>query len=294
MELTRLGFLKLVGFATSCLAFGGSVWANSDQGGKTNFVTKPKGMLIDLTQCIGCKNCQAACQKQNQLQGGADAEELSSNAWTVVKTVEVEKGSEKVKRFVRSQCFHCLEPACASACPVKALHKTPEGPVVYDAWKCIGCRYCMVACPFGIPKYEWEKTAPLVTKCLFCSSRLKEGQQPACAAACPTKATLFGNRDELLVEAERRINNNPNKYVNYIYGLKEGGGTSFLFLSDVPFKDLGFPTNIPNTPLPDYTWEVMSKIPGIIAGGGILLTSTYLLTHKNEGESKKKIEGKEA
>lgn len=295
MELTRLGFLKLAGFVVGSLAFGSSAWAITlDENQPQLTESNAKGMLIDITKCVGCRMCQVACQKQNGLKGGEKAEELSANAWTVVKTFEINQNGKQVKRFVRNQCFHCLDPACASACLVGALRKTPEGSVIYDAWKCIGCRYCMIACPFEVPKYEWEKTAPLVTKCIFCYSRIKNGQQPACAEACPTQATLFGTRKELVQEAQKRIKENPGKYVNHIYGLEEAGGTSFIFLSDVPFEQLGFKTEITRKPLPTYTWRVLSKIPGIIVGAGAILTSTYLLTHKNEQIVEQSHQGKEA
>ncbi|KKM09600.1 hypothetical protein SY88_17985 [Clostridiales bacterium PH28_bin88] len=244
-------------------------------------------MLIDITKCVGCKMCSMACKEQNKLTGEPD-DGLGAETWTSLKVVEVEKEGQKVQKFVRQQCFHCLEPACASACPVGALMKTKEGPVIYDGSKCIGCRYCMIACPFGIPKYQWDSPFPLVRKCVFCFERLKAGEQPACAAACPMGATKFGVRSELLKEAEDRIAASPQQYVNHIYGKEEVGGTSFLYLSDVPFEALGFPTNLGNVPLPSYTWKAMSKIPGVVAGGAVFLSAAYLLnknrTQETEGQ----------
>jgi formate dehydrogenase iron-sulfur subunit len=179
--------------------------------------------------------------------------------------------------------MHCLEPACVSVCPVAALQKTAEGPVVYDEKRCIGCRYCMTACPFNIPKYEWESATPLVRKCQMCVERLAQGEQPACAKACPTGATLFGERDALIAEARRRISEQPNRYIQHIYGEHEIGGTGVLYLSDVSFAGLGFPAGLPAYPLPDRTWEVMSKVPAIAGGAAALMTFAYLLTRRQRG-----------
>jgi ferredoxin len=132
-------------------------------------------------------------------------------------------------------CMHCQDPACASACLVGALKKTALGPVTYDASKCIGCRYCLVACPFSVPRYEWTKLVPFVKKCDMCGARQAQGQAPACVEACPVGASIVGWRDEILEEAERRILGD-SKYVKHIYGSEEAGGTSVFFISDVPFE----------------------------------------------------------
>ncbi|MBN1955064.1 MAG: 4Fe-4S dicluster domain-containing protein [Anaerolineae bacterium] len=209
-----------------------------------------KGMLVDLTRCIGCRACQVACKQWNDL----PAEEtqnwgsyqnpaaLSADTWTLVEFTEVDEGDGLQWVFAKRQCMHCLHPACASACPVGAFHQTEQGAVVYDPARCIGCRYCMVVCPFGVPKLEWEEPLPFVRKCRFCVDRLEAGLEPACAKACPTDAIVFGNRDDLIAEAEERIRNQPGRYVDHVYGKDELGGTSWLYLSAVPFDKLGFPT----------------------------------------------------
>src|SRR3990172_2912936 len=182
-----------------------------------------KGILFDSTLCIGCGACYLAFKERNNLpQSAADfrKDNLSYLTYTVVK--------QSHARFVRRLCMHCETPTCASVCPVAALQKTAAGPVVYHEDRCIGCRYCMVACPFGIPKYEWNKVLPRVRKCDLCADRLTKGLPTACAEACPTKATLFGNRSELIEEARRRLSVPPGRYVNHIYGLEEVGGTSVL------------------------------------------------------------------
>ncbi|NLC78081.1 MAG: 4Fe-4S dicluster domain-containing protein [Clostridia bacterium] len=239
-------------------------------------------MLIDITKCVGCGMCSVACQAQNGLTSTQN-EELDAETWTVVKAVEVEADGEQQKRFIKNQCFHCLDPACASACLVGALEKTPTGAVVYDGDKCMGCRYCMIACPFNIPKYQWDSPFPLVRKCVFCVERLEAGEAPACASACPTKATLFGTREELVAEAVARIQSEPEKYVPHIYGLEEVGGTSVLYLSDVPFAELGFPTDLGTRPLSEYTWAALSKLPAVVIGGALVLGAAYKLS-KDRGE----------
>jgi formate dehydrogenase iron-sulfur subunit len=166
---------------------------------------------------------------------------------------------------------------------VGALQKTPEGPVIYDATRCIGCRYCMIGCPFGIPRYEWDEALPTVQKCTMCfERRLKEGREPACTAACPTGATKFGDRDALIREAESRILDHPDRYVDHIYGLEEAGGTSVLYLSSVPFADLGFETTVSDSSYPILTWNVLSKIPNVVSVAGVMLFGIWWLTGRKE------------
>lgn len=232
-------------------------------------------ILNDTTKCVGCGACVSACKEINELPAETSPRELSASTWTVV---EKRRGVN-----TRRQCMHCLDPACVSVCPVQALQKTPEGPVIYDASRCIGCRYCMVGCPFGVPKYEWDNPLPKVQKCIMCfEKRIKEGKQPACTAACPTGATLFGDRDELIHEAQRRILDHPDKYVNHIYGIDEAGGTSVLYLSAVPFTDLGFKTDMQKAPYPHLTWNVLSKLPNVVSVGGVLLLGFWWLTKRKD------------
>ncbi|MCK4299481.1 MAG: 4Fe-4S dicluster domain-containing protein, partial [Planctomycetes bacterium] len=180
-------------------------------------------MLYDSTKCVGCRACQNACKEWNRNPPEVGPG-LSSDTWTLIQVAKPEGSDERA--FLKRQCMHCLHPACVSACPVGAFQQTEQGAVVYDSDRCIGCRYCMVACPFGIPKLEWEETLPFIRKCTFCVDRLEDGLEPACAAACPVGAIAFGERDSLIAEAEDRIRNNPDRYVNHIYGKDELGGTS--------------------------------------------------------------------
>jgi formate dehydrogenase iron-sulfur subunit len=232
-------------------------------------------LLIDLTRCIGCEACVWACKESNGLPREEGVGKLSAATWSALER----HGDVAVRR----QCMHCLEPACASVCPVGALYKTAEGPVVYDENRCIGCRYCMVGCPFGVPKYEWSSPLPKVKKCLFCfENRLAQGRQPACAEACPTGATLFGDRDALLEEAQRRLAAEPGRYVPRIYGQHEAGGTSMLYLSSVPFEELGFKTQLSTGSYPGLSWEVLSKLPNVVSVGGVLLAGIWWITGRRD------------
>lgn len=228
-----------------------------------------KAILVDITKCIGCRSCEQACKQIHGFPMETEAK-LSATALTVVE--------ERGDRFVRRMCMHCEDPACASACLVGALRKTGFGPVTYDAAKCIGCRYCLVACPFGVPRYEWTKLAPYVKKCDMCASRQANGQPPACVEACPVQASIVGDRDQILEEAERRILAD-SKYVKHIYGSDEVGGTSVFFISDVPFEKLGF-VAAPKQPMPVLTANALGDGPTVILVGGALLSGLYWITQR--------------
>jgi formate dehydrogenase iron-sulfur subunit len=180
--------------------------------------------------------------------------------------------------------MHCKNPACVSACPVSALHKTNAGPIVYDFDRCIGCRYCMLACPFDIPKYEWEKALPWVRKCTFCSERIADGMIPACIKVCPTTTMFYGDSEEVMAEAEKRLKENPGKYVNHIYGKEEAGGTAWIYLSAEPFETLGFNMKISNVKYPDLTWTYISKIPSVIGVVIIAGALTWAITRRQNAD----------
>jgi formate dehydrogenase iron-sulfur subunit len=205
---------------------------------------------------------------------------MSEFTFTRVKFKDYQKDGQNEFAFYKEMCMHCNEPACASVCPVGAFKKTAEGPVVYDAKRCIGCRFCMIACPFGVPKYEWSKAFPLVRKCTGCYSRIKEGMQPACATACPTAIT-YGSREDMIKEAEKRLKNRPTRYQQTVYGKDEAGGTSILYLTHRPLDELGFKP-VTKRALPSYTWQALRLVPGIFlaVGGGLSLLSWF--THRKE------------
>ncbi|MDY0003726.1 MAG: 4Fe-4S dicluster domain-containing protein [Polyangia bacterium] len=267
------------------------------------------GVLVDTTLCIACRGCQVSCKRENGLpaekttfntkgNGMQNPSALSSTTFTYISYSEVEQGDDLKWVFAKHQCMHCAEPACASACLVGALTKTDCGAVVYDAKKCIGCRYCMLACPFNIPTFEWEKTIPFIKKCSFCFDRqeaknapskvngkdlppeqaalhAKTFKEPACTRACPTGALLFGDRKELLAIAKERIAKNPGKYVKHVYGEKEAGGTSWIYISSVPFASLGLPAKLGNRSFPSYARAAKEAVPYVIFGVGALLSGFY-------------------
>jgi formate dehydrogenase iron-sulfur subunit len=214
---------------------------------------------------------------------------LSATSLTVVEMRNISATPAKADiKPVKRQCMHCEEPACLSVCPVAALTKNDNGAVVYDADKCMGCRYCMMACPFGVPKYDWNSPNPKIIKCTQSCMANGKRNTPACVQACPNQALYYGNRDQLLAIAKDRIAQNPTKYVNKIYGEKEIGGTAMLYLSATPFDQLGFRTDLPNEPLPSLTWEVQSKIPAVFVGALTLLSGIAWWTHR--GESKELVQ----
>jgi formate dehydrogenase iron-sulfur subunit len=220
------------------------------------------GILVDVTKCTGCEACAEACVAANTL-SPADAatarattrDGLSAGRYLAVPPV----GG---KRYARKACMHCLEPSCVSACLVGGIRKTPEGPVVYDATKCIGCRYCMLACPFHIPRYEWEQPVPYMRKCDLCAGRVREGRSPACVEACPREVLQFGERDALLREAKKRITQGAGRYLPHIWGEREWGGTSVLYISDVDLTPAGW-TGAAATPIPSITEPLVRKTPFI-------------------------------
>jgi formate dehydrogenase iron-sulfur subunit len=237
---------------------------------------KPRGLLIDATRCTACRKCMKACMSLHEFEGDPQqVKELSATAYTVV--TERKDGTN-----LRRMCRHCQKPSCASVCPVAALRKSDLGPVTYDQTRCIGCRYCMVACPFSVPRYEWDKAVPSVRKCDMCVGRMLEGKKPACAEACEYEATVAGTREELLVEARRRIAESPSDYYDHVYGETELGGTNVLFLTPKPIEDLFRPGLDGTEPLPALTARVLEKIPGIAVGGSAALLAFWWITRRRD------------
>ncbi len=205
------------------------------------------GMLFDATRCIGCKTCVVACREANGLPPDTSNSEgalhdapidLNGQTKNIIKLFQDDAGRES---FVKRQCMHCVDPACASACMIGALQKREHGIVTWDADRCIGCRYCQVACPFNVPKFEWESVTPKIVKCEMCNHLIAEGKQPACCEVCPRDAVIYGKYEELLEDARQRLKDHPGRYIDHIYGEHEAGGTQVLYLSHVPFEQLGLP-----------------------------------------------------
>ncbi len=299
MQPSRRNFLKLLGAAGASIA---AVPSSADAW-QSKAPPDPYGCLVDLTRCVGCRECENACSKVNSLPAPErpncqctifeKKRRPDDKAYTVVNryfTGRLDSFNKPFPTYAKVQCMHCQDPACVSACIVGALTKDETGAVKYDASKCIGCRYCMVACPFEIPAYEYsDPITPRVMKCTFCYDRIsKDGGLPGCVTICPTEAMTFGKRESIINVARKRLKENPGKYINYLYGDKEVGGTSWLYISAVPFEDVNLPT-LPDEPSPKLSetlqHSLFSYLWSPIALYGVLGAVMYK-TNRNKDESK--------
>ncbi len=298
MSISRRKFLGWLGAAGMGTAMGKTARAASNK----NFSGYPdsNGVLFDSTRCIGCRKCEEGCNEVNELPGRISRLVIypcwrpnvgphprptpSSTAMTMPATA-----SGPVYRKV--QCNHCLEPACASVCFVKAFSKNESGAVIYDETVCVGCRYCMIACPFEIPTYEYDSAfSPRVRKCTMCHPRIVKGLLPGCVEACPTEALTYGKREDLLRIGRERIRKFPERYVDHIYGENEMGGTSWLHLSAVPFKDIGMREDLGTTPAPKLTSGALSVVPMVVGLWPVLLGGVYAINKRREKIEKQEKE----
>lgn len=291
MAVKRRDFLKIAAAGGAALLPGAAAASEKS----TIDYDETLGVLVDTVVCIGCRKCEWACNKEN----GLTNEPLTAyedrsvftthrrpdeDAFTVVNAFY--NPAEPDKQYtIKVQCMHCNHPACASACIVGALKKEDYGPVSYDPWKCIGCRYCMVACPFQVPAYEYDNALdPEVRKCTFCTQRTSEGRKPACVEICPNEALTFGTRRELLEIAHARLIAAPEKYNQHIYGMEEVGGTSWMYLAPCDFGQTELP-KLDKEPIPDLTESIQhgvfkSFVPPI-ALAGLLGLAMHALRDKN-------------
>ncbi len=271
--------------ATATVAAGGIPNNNL----KADSATEPKefvGVLVDTTRCIGCRSCEVACSEANNNfvpdiktdNALEKVRDTSDKQLTVVNKYKTAKGDV----FVKKNCLHCWQPACAAACLVNAMLKTKEGPVTWDGDKCMGCRFCMISCPFDIPKFEYFGWNPRIQKCTMCYERLQEGKRPACVDACPTDTLMFGQKRQLMEIARHRVYSYPDKYVHHIYGEHEAGGAGWLYLSPVPFDQIGFRTDLGTTPYPEYTREFLISVPLIEFGVPAFLLALNMLTDRKD------------
>jgi formate dehydrogenase iron-sulfur subunit len=294
MKLNRRNFLKGTAATAGALFLG-----NLASDPKQTYAAQPIGskpdhfaMLTDLTRCVGCRSCERACIKANNLplpkvgffadvsvfreKRRPDAHNLK-----VINSYENKKWKGPVYRMV--QCNHCAEPACAAACLVGALKKTPEGAVIYNEDLCIGCRYCMTACPFYIPAFDYFNAgSPAIRKCNMCYHRIVNGMTPACAEACGVQAITFGKRSKLIKLARERIRTGTDRYIDHIYGEHEVGGTDWLYISGVPFEELDFPMDLGTTPLPEYTRDFLSVVPFVLTVWPALFGGIYSISKRRE------------
>ncbi len=292
MSITRRKFLSWLGAATAGTTLGKTANAASNK----HFSGYPNsmGVLFDNTRCIGCRKCEEGCNAVNELpapdQPFDDLSVLDTKRRTDAKTYTIVNRYDtfsntrlKGPLYRKVQCNHCLEPACASACFVRAFTKTSQGAVIYDASVCVGCRYCMIACPFEIPTYEYDEAfEPRVMKCTLCYPRIIKGLLPGCVQACPTEALTYGKRTDLLKIGRERISKFPNRYADHIYGEHEMGGTGWLHLSAVPFKEIGMREDLGITPAPQLTAGALSGVPIVVGLWPVLLTGIYAMSKRKE------------
>jgi formate dehydrogenase iron-sulfur subunit len=286
--ISRRGFFKTgaCGVALGALA-ALPVWGGESPGPGGD----AEGVLVDLTRCVGCRSCENAClirqgypslPAANFGYGPGDGKlTFKSRTFVDFPMVKADTGANHPVP-VKRQCMHCADPTCVSVCPVAALEKTPRGSVIYKEQLCIGCRYCVLACPFNVPRYEWDSAlTPRVNKCDFCDDRIAQGLSPACVVACPTGTLKFGKRAAILQEARERLSAQPKRYAT-VFGDLVVGGTSWIYLSDIPMDELGFRTDLPQTPLPALTWRMLSKVPFIVIGVGLLLSGVFRFRSRQE------------
>lgn len=313
MSLTRRDFLK------GALAGGTLLGTAAPAEARPNKTMPPEalGLLFDSTLCIGCKACVAACKRVNGLPGDPISEDLamwdapldiSAHTFNIIKVWHSGTATNKDQEtdgyaFMKQSCLHCVDPSCVSACPVSAMTKDPvTGIVAYDPGACIGCRYCVAACPFGVPRFEYNKALPKIGKCELCRHRMADGHYAACAEVCPTGATLYGKVSDLSTEARRRLALKPGettsfprgrlggpdwsyqgtaaKYVQQIYGEKELGGTQMIKLTAVPFEKLG------HRPLPERSYASISEglqhtLYGYLALPAVVLGALSVIARRN-------------
>jgi Fe-S-cluster-containing dehydrogenase component len=289
--ISRRKFLSatLIGSAMTSLGIGcktKKAWASGSFEGYQDGM----GVLVDMTRCVGCRTCEAACNKEQQLPEPA----LPFNDTSVLKeqrrtdeahyTVVNQYSTSKGPVYRKIQCNHCNEPACLTSCFVNAYTKTPEGAVVYNGKICVGCRTCMVACPFNIPAYSYSSAFnPEIKKCILChETKLKKGLPPACVDACPQGVLTLGHRKDLIKMGHERIRKNPGTYVDHIYGEREVGGTAWLYLSSVPFDEIGFDTTLGNEPIIANVKEFLGTVPMVLAIWPALFSGIHLLATKGK------------
>lgn len=296
MGIDRRTFLKGLGTgiagAAPAGAAAGSLLLPAKKAGAAAAHKEFMGVLVDTTRCVGCRSCEMACADAHGFPTpNGDAAVLdkkrdtSAVQWTVVNRYKTEKGEV----FAKKQCMHCNQPGCVAACLVKAMEKRKDGAVTWDD-NCMGCRFCMVSCPFDIPKFEYDSAAPKIQKCSLCWEKLQKGEKPACVGACPAEALTFGPRRDLIEEANRRIYGEAGKYVSHIYGEHEVGGTGYLYLSAVPFEQIGFRTDLGTIAYPEYSKGFLYSVPIVLLLWPALLVGVSTIT-KREGDVRRKEGG---
>ena len=289
--------------------------------GNATMPAEALGLLYDSTLCIGCKACVAGCKEANGMPLEESTGEknlwdtpldLSGKTLNVIKvymngTMDKKDNEANGFAFIKKSCLHCVDPSCVSACPVSAMQKDKKtGIVSHDPDACIGCRYCVAACPFGVPRFQYDTATPRIQKCQLCQHRYKDGKFSACAEVCPTGATLFGPVAMLKEEAKRRLALKPGQAANYprgdiakpwpshekeapayqqrIYGEKEVGGTQMLLLSAVSFAKLGYP-DLPDRSFSSQSETTQHTLYSFMALPAVVLGGLAYVAKKNVGTS---------
>lgn len=285
MGIDRRNFFKALGVTGATLALGRDLKAAPVHESDVELY----GVLYDSNRCVGCQNCEYSCAEANHLPAPVDSPEVGilrktdEKRRTVLNVYDTSNGEVYIKR----QCMHCNEPACTAACLTQAMHKSKKGPVTWRGEKCMGCRYCMVSCPFDIPKFEYNSPNPKITKCDMCHDRVQKGKLPACVENCASEALVFGKRRDLIKEARKRIAEYPDLYIDQIYGENEAGGTGFLYLSPVPFEQLGMNTRVQNESYPGLSKGFLYSVPAVFVLWPAILLGIHEATkkdHKNTEE----------
>ena len=302
--INRRTFLQgsLAGAAAATVSLGKNTEAATFEG-----YPDAMGVLVDLSRCVGCRSCEAACNREQKLPAPekpfndfsvfdeihhGQTRRTDETRYTIVNRYDIPGREHPL--FRKIQCNHCLEPACLTSCFVNAYTKTPEGAVIYDSSVCVGCRTCMVACPFYIPTFRYSSAfKPRIMKCVFChDTRLTKGLPPACVEACPQEALTFGRRTDLVAAGKQRIRENPGNYVDHLYGEHEAGGTSWMYLSPAPFEQVGIDTTVPKEPILNYVKDFLSIVPMVLTIWPALFAGFHLLaTRKDKMAEQKKNEG---
>ena len=279
MDLHRRDFFKVLGATGITLAVGKELIAAPKSKTEMEF----HGVLYDSARCTGCRGCEYDCAEANNLPEPVPTKQIKGLRKTdeTRRTVVNEYNTSKGQVYAKMQCMHCNEPACASACLTQAMCKTKDGPVIWRGDKCMGCRYCMVSCPFDMPKFEYHSPNPKIQKCTMCfDTRVQKGELPACVENCPNEALTFGSRRELIKEARRRIYEKPDLYFDQIYGEHEAGGTCWLYISPVPFSEIGMNTSIQKASYPELTKGFLYTVPSVFVLVPALLLGVQQATKK--------------
>jgi Fe-S-cluster-containing dehydrogenase component len=292
MTLSRRSVLQVLGAGAAGVAAAGAVPAEARE--RAKLPPDAKGLLYDSTLCIGCRACVTKCKEANDLPPDATpmmgaTYDYPTNLNATTKTVIQLYREGDQSAFVKRQCMHCVDPACVAACMIQALQKGPEGVVSYDKSRCIGCRYCQIACPFNVPKFEWAKAFPKIVKCELCRHR-KEG--PACSEVCPRGAVIYGKTAGLLAEAKRRIAADPKKYNPKVYGETDAGGTQCLYLAaaGIPFEKLGLP-NLGPEPVPEKSVSLQHGLYQGMIAPAVLYAALGVVVWRNRKKSEQGKEG---